>query len=50
MRCNQDCNQGRQCDCVSKEVRTKDLIYAGIMGIIGGVLLAVAYVIRTGGF
>lgn len=50
MSCNQDCNQGRKCDCASKEVRTKDLIEAGILGIIGGVLLALAYVFRTGGF
>lgn len=50
MSCNHDCNQGRRCDCVSKEVQTKDLIYAGIVGTMIGVVLAVTYVIKTGGF
>lgn len=48
MSCNQDCNQGRNCDC--KQTKTSDLIQAGIMGLVGGILLAVAYVMRTGGF
>lgn len=50
MSCNQDCNQGRKCDCNYKEVRKADLIGAGILGLLGGALLALAYVIRTGGF
>lgn len=49
MSCNQDCNQGRKCGC-RKEPSKLDLTLAGLLGIIGGVVLALVYIYRTGGF
>ena len=51
MNCHDDCRQGRNCDgqCNS-EPSIKDLTLAGLLGIIMGVVFALVYIYRTGGF
>lgn len=50
MSCNQNCNQGRRCDCAPREPRAGEIVASAVLGLAMGAILALVYVYRTGGF
>jgi hypothetical protein len=50
MSCNQNCNQGRTCQCSPQDASNRDVVLSCLFGLVMGAGLALVYIYQTGGF